>query len=213
MVIWDRFVMFLAAALFTLTQASGGSLGLAIIILSLSARLTLLPLTLRMARRAQERQTRLLALEPMIRKLKEKYRSDPRRLRDELIKLYREHGVGPLDPGTIFGAFLQLPIVYGLYTAIKRGLGEGGRFLWISNLARPDAILALLFGGLTYLVSTLNPAVPHEIRIVAALLPALVAIWFAWSVASGVGLYWATSSTVDLLQSALLRRSAKGHLL
>ena len=209
MLVWERFVMFLVAALFTLTQASGGSLGLAIIMLSFSVRLTLLPLTIRMARRAQERQARLLALEPMIRTLKATYRSDPQRLRAELIELYREHGCNPLDTWTIFGAFLQIPMVYGLYTAIKRGLGEGGRFLWIPNLARPDAILAMLFGGLTYLVSALNPGVPHEIRIVASLLPALVALWFAWNMASGVGLYWVTSSTVDVLQSALLRRSSK----
>ncbi|HEX4835117.1 MAG TPA: hypothetical protein VFW01_02155, partial [bacterium] len=71
MVIWDRFVMLLVAALFALAQAYG-SLGLAIIMLSFSARLALLPLTLRMVRRSQERQTKLLALEPAIRTLKAK---------------------------------------------------------------------------------------------------------------------------------------------
>lgn len=209
MVIWDRFVMLLVAALFALAQAYGG-LGPAIIMLSLSARLALLPLTLRMARRAQEQKAKLLALQPMIRAFEEKYRSDPRRLNAELIKLYRRHGYSPTDIRSIMDSLIQLPIVAGLYTAIRRGLGAGGRFLWISSLAHPDAILALLIGVLMYLAAILSPGMPHQIRFVAALLPALLTVYVAWNLASGLGLSWVTFSTVGILQTVLLHRRGIG---
>jgi YidC/Oxa1 family membrane protein insertase len=208
MILWDRFVMFLVAALFALAQAGGG-LGPAIIMLSLCVRLALLPLTLRMARRRQEQQTILLALEPMIRTLRAKYRSDPQRLRIELIKLYRRHGYNPMDMRNFLGELIQLPIVVGLYTAIKRGLGGGGRFLWISNLTQPDAILVLLIGVLTYLAAILSPGMPLQNRFVASFVPALLTVYFAWNLASGIGLYCATSTAVGMLESGLLRRRRK----
>lgn len=207
--IWEHFVGFLVAALFALAQAYGGSLGLAIITLSFAARLALLPFTLRLARRAQARQRKLLALQPKIRQLRAKYSSDPQRLNAELFRLFRRHGCSPLDSRSILGGLAQLPVGVGLYTAISRGLGEGGRFLWISNLARPDAILALLTGVLTYLASILSPDMPQQARAIATLIPALLAVYFVWNLASGVGLYWATSTAVGVLQSALALRNSK----
>src|SRR5574341_1262502 len=157
MAVWEHFVGLLGAALFVLAQAYGGNLGLAIITLSLCVRLTLLPVAIRLARRAEARQAKLLELQPEIRKLTARYRCDPRRLNAELFKLYRRHGLSLLDLRSFLGSLVQLPFGAGLYTAISRGLGEGGRFLWISNLARPDAILALLVGALAYVTSILIP--------------------------------------------------------
>jgi YidC/Oxa1 family membrane protein insertase len=206
MALWDQFVMLLVTTLFALAHTCGG-LGPAIIMLSLSARLAFLPLTVRMARRAQERQAILHALDPMIRTLKKKYRSDPRRLRAELVALYRRYGYSPVDMKSLADSAIQLPVVVGLYTAIKRSLGAGGRFLWISNLAQPDALLAALIGVLTYVAVILSPGMPQQIRLVAALLPALLAMYFAWTLASGLGLYWASFAAVGILESRFLRRS------
>lgn len=147
--------------------------------ISVAGRLVFLPLTLRMARRAQERAAKLHALEPMIRKLKTRYRTDPRRLRAELVDLYRRHGYSPLDMRSFADGLIQLPVVVGLYIAIRRSLGAGGRFLWISSLAQPDAPLALLIGVLTYLAAILSPGMPQQIRFAAALLPALLTMYIA----------------------------------
>jgi hypothetical protein len=37
----------------------------------------------------------------------------------------------------------QAPVRVALSSAIRRGLEAGGRFLWVEDLARPDAWLAL----------------------------------------------------------------------
>lgn len=208
MALWDHFVMLLVTALSALAQAYGG-LGPAIIVLSVSARLVFLPLSVRMARRSQDRQATFRSLEPMIRKLKTKYRSDPRRLQSEIADLYRRHGYSPVDTRNLADGVIQLPVVLGLYAAIKRSLSAGGRFLWMSNLAQPDAFLAILIGVLTYFAAILNPGVPQQIRLVAALLPALLTAFLAWNLASGIGLYWASFAAVGVLESGFFRRSLK----
>ena len=209
MVLWEHFVGFLVTALFVLAQAYGGSLGLAIITLSLCVRLTLLPVTIRLARRAEARQAKLLALQPDVRKLTARYRSDPQRLNTELFKLYRRHGLSLLDLRSFLGNLVQLPFGAGLYTAISRGLGEGGRFLWIANLARPDALLALLTGALAYATSILIPGTSLQSRLMIMLVPALLTVYALWNLASGIGLYWATSTIAGALQFAFVRRNPR----
>lgn len=209
MILWEGFVRFLIVVLFMLAQIFGGNLGLAIITLSVAVRLALLPLTVRVALHAQSQRAKLQALQPEIRELTVKYESDPQRLSAEMWKLYKRHGYTPFGKWNIIGGLAQLPIGVGLYSAISRGLGVGGRFLWISDLARRDAVLALLIGALTLLASILSPELPRQSRIIITLFPALITAYIAWSLASGIGLYWASSAAVGVLQVGLVRRNSK----
>jgi hypothetical protein len=53
---WDSFVEILRATIFSVAHLCGGSLGGGIMLVSAGVRLALLPLTLRLARRAREQQ-------------------------------------------------------------------------------------------------------------------------------------------------------------
>src|SRR5207253_55766 len=156
MVAWNAVVGFLAVVLSMLTTAYSGNLGFAIITLSLITRLALLPLTLRMARHAQAQQRILQTIKREIDELKAKYKSSPQKLGTELSKLYQKHGVKPIDGVNSLGLIVQLLLGAGVYSAIRRGLGAGGRFFWIRNLAQPDAILAVATGVLTGAASLLG---------------------------------------------------------
>ncbi len=214
MVLWTNFVEFLVMVLVTLSQAYGGNLGLAIITLSLVVRLALLPITLRSARRARERQARLKALEPEIEQLRRRYRSNPERLSQEMAKVYSRHGVRLSDRAGILGGLVQLPVFAGLYSAISHGIAAGGRFLWIGNLAQPDWVITIIIGVLTFAASAFNPDLPRNMRYLYTALPALLTVFLVWQFAAGLGLYWATSSSVSLLQTIMLRRRAtqKGQI-
>src|SRR3989475_11557234 len=207
MVAWNAFVGFLAVVLSMLTTAYGGNLGFAVITLSLITRLALLPLTLRMARHAQAQQRILQTIKCEVDGLKAKYKSSPQKLGAELSKLYQKHGVKPIDGINSAGLIVQLLLGAGVYSAIRRGLGAGGRFFWIRNLAQPGAILAVATGVLTAAASLLGPHLPQQSRIVAVF-PALATLLFAWRLASGVVLYWAASTAVSGLQSVLLNRKS-----
>jgi YidC/Oxa1 family membrane protein insertase len=209
MPIWSAFVDFLVMILVTLSQAYGGSLGLAIVTVSLGARLLLLPIMLKLARRAQKRQAKLLALQPEIEQINKRFRSNPERLSQEMSKLYSRRGVSMVDSAGLLGGLAQLPVFAGLYWAISQGLGVGGRFLWIGSLAQPDLALTMLVAGITLLTGMLTPDLPPATRNLYALLPTVVTVVLIWQLAAGLGLYWATSSAVGLLQTIILRRTAK----
>lgn len=204
---WNGFVGLLSGVLSLLTTAYGGNLGFAIIALSLITRLALLPLTLRMARQAQAQQRILQTMKREIDDLKATYKASPQKLGAELSKLYQKHGVKPIDGLNSLGLIIQLLLGTGVYSAIRRGLGAGGRFLWIRNLAQPNVILAVATGVVTAVASWLGPHLPQQSRVAMAALPALVTLVFAWRLASGVVLYWAASTAVSGFQGFLLNRS------
>ena len=205
---WNGFVGLLSVVLSLLTTAYGGNLGFAIITLSLITRLALLPLTLRMARHAQAQQRILQTLKREIAELKAKYKSSPQKLGAKLSRLYQKHGVKPIDGVNSIGLILQLLLSVGVYSAIRRGLGAGGRFLWIRNLAQPNTILVIATGVLTAAASLLGSHLPQQSRVAVVVLPALVTLLFALRLASGVVLYWAASTAVSGLQGFLLNRKA-----
>lgn len=192
------------ALLELLAAATGGSVGWAVVLVSLALRLALLPLTVRMARRA-ERQRRLLAsLEPQLDRLKRRYEKDPARLGAETLALYRAHGVRPVDGVSIGALLVQLPLVSALYSAIARGLGAGQRFLWIADLARPDTVLVAATGVLTFVASRLGP--PEAARPALALFAAGLTVALLWRLSAALGLYWAASTAVGAVQALWLRR-------
>ena len=96
--------------------ASIGAYGLAIMILTVIVRLILAPLfhlQLRLSRRSMEQQKRVA---PQLAELRKKYKNDPQKQQQEMMALYREHGINPL--GGLSGclpALLQFPILTGLY--------------------------------------------------------------------------------------------------
>ena len=200
---WHSFVGLLSVILSLLTTAYGGNLGFAIITLSIATRLLLLPVTLRMARHAQAQQK---ILQGSIDAVKARYKNSPAKLAPELSKLYEKHGVKPIDGANLVGMVAQVFVGVGVYAAIRRGIGAGGRFFWIRNLAQPNAILAVVTAILSAAASVLGPHLPHQSRAALTLLPAVFTLFLAWRLASGVVLYWAATTAVSGLQGLLLRR-------
>ena len=203
---WNDLVGGLAGLLCALSQIYGGNLGLAILTVSVIVRLALLPLTLRMARHAREQQKLLFKLKDEIARLRKKHKADPRRLASETAELYRKHGVKPMGKGNLAGALVQFLVGAGLYSAIRRNLCSGGRFLWIRNLSQPDALLAVLTGAITFLASAIGQHLPEHNRVLTTVIPAIMTVILAWRLSSAVVLYWAASATTNGLQAFILRR-------
>lgn len=204
--LWSLFVGSIQAGLFVLAHLYGGNVGLAIITLSFVVRLALLPLTLRIARRSQKQQMRLQEIQPELQRLKERYRNQPEKLSQKTMELYKAHGIRMLDGTGLLGSFVQLPVFAGLFSAIKQGVGNGGRFLWIADISQPDIFLALIIAALTFASSLLSPNPQPQARSLSLILPAVLTLFFVWRLSAGLGLYWAASSLVGLLQAALMRR-------
>ena len=96
--------------------AVGRSWGLAIIGLTVLVRLVLLPLTMKQFRSMQKMQ--LIA--PQMKEVQAKYKDDKQRQSEEMMKLYKEHGVNPF--ASCLPLVLQLPVLISLFYALRENL-------------------------------------------------------------------------------------------
>jgi YidC/Oxa1 family membrane protein insertase len=195
----------LLALIVYLAQQFGGSTGWAIVALSLSIRVALLPLTLRLSRRAMRNQEIIRTLQPEIEALKTRFEKKPEKLFEEIRILYRRHDYKPFDLPAVIGAFLQLPIFGMLYRAIGSALVSGQRFYWIRSLAAPDVCLTVIVLVLTAASGYFLPSISDGGRRTMIAIQVGITFFIVWKLAAGFGLYWASSSAVGLVQTLWLR--------
>ncbi len=130
----------------------GTSYVLAIFIFTLIVRLLILPLNIKSAKSTQGMQK----IQPEVKKLQEKYKNDPQKMNEEVMKLYKENNVSLA--GGCLPSLIPLPILMALYWVFMgiKGL-DNVPFLWLKNLGGPDQyyILPVLAALSTYLPSYL----------------------------------------------------------
>jgi YidC/Oxa1 family membrane protein insertase len=206
---WAQFVDLIYALLVVVSTALGGSMGWAIAVVSFAVRVALLPLTLRVAYRGLETRAAFRHLEPELKRIRARYKKDQARLLEETARLSQKHGIKLADGRSLFSMILQLPIFVGLFGAIQRGLGEGGSFLWIRNIATPDLPLAAICALLTALSSWLAPEVPASQRVPMVLLSAVLTVFFLSRLAAGLSIYALAQGVVGLGQAVLVQRRAR----
>ena len=113
---------------------------LAIISLTILVRGCLFPISRKQAISA----ARMKDLQPQLTALKEKFGDDKEKMARAQMELWRKNKINPV--GGCLPLFLQLPIFVGLYTALNSAVDlRLQSFLWIENLAGPDAIYRLPF--------------------------------------------------------------------
>jgi len=130
----------------------GISYVLAIVIFTLIIRIIILPLNIKAAKSTQGMQK----IQPQVKKLQEKYKSDPQKMNEEVMKLYKENNVSVA--GGCLPSLLPLPVLMALYWVFMgiEGL-DGVSFLWLNDLGGPDKyyILPVLAAISTFLPSYL----------------------------------------------------------
>jgi YidC/Oxa1 family membrane protein insertase len=204
---WDALLELFRVLLFSLTQLYGGSLGLAIITLSLLVRLALLPWTMRVGRRALAMQRTLQKIQPELQKLQKRYRNDPIQLDRAIQERYKTHGIRPMRDSGLIAGILQSPFMIGVFMVIRQGLEVNQGFLWIANLSRPDVLLALAVTAMGGLMTAVTPTASNAASLrFAIMVSAVITFVMVSRVAAGVALYWGVSSAVGVLQGVILRR-------
>jgi YidC/Oxa1 family membrane protein insertase len=207
---WDSFVEAIRLSMFVAGQACNGSLGAGILLVALTLRLLLLPLTVRLAVRARIHQTRMAALAPELERLRRRYAKDPMRYWQEAREAMRRHGIRPADPAALLGVLVQAALLFALFAAVRTGIGRGVPFLWIKDLAKADlglAILVTVLTGASIATATASGASHNQTQ--AMLIVAVVGTGlFLWSTASAVALSVGAGAAVSMLQNWLIARRA-----
>jgi YidC/Oxa1 family membrane protein insertase len=112
------------------------SYGLSIILLTVVVRGMMFPISRKQAYLSM----RMQELAPELKKVQEKYKTDPKGRNEAVMDLYRKHNVHPL--GGCLPLFLQLPVFMGLYYALQESVHFRLQpFLWIKSLAAPDMLV------------------------------------------------------------------------
>jgi YidC/Oxa1 family membrane protein insertase len=112
--------------------------GLAILALTTIIKLTLWPIQ----NRANRSMRQMAALNPKMQELREKYKDDPTRMNQELMKLYKQYGINPV--GGCLPMMIQIPIFFGLFKMLGQAVElRNAKFLWVKDLSQPDTIAHL----------------------------------------------------------------------
>lgn len=205
---WAAFVEVLRAAIFGAAHVCGGSLGGGILLVSSVVRIALLPLTLKLARRAREQQAKLATLKPELDAIQRRYAHDVRRMMQETRAVQEKNGIRMFTPATIVGYAIQSPLLGGLLAAVRKGLGSKVRFLWIADLARPDLTLLLGIAALTAwgVSGSATPSTQASQQNIMMLAAVGLTMFFLWSASSALALSWGAGSAVSVLQNWILNR-------
>ena len=201
--VWAWWVGGLATALDTISSQGGLSSGWSIVLLTLAVRVALLPLTLAVARRADRTRRIMAGLKPEIEALRERFKDDPRTLATETLALQRTRGVRLFDRLILANIASQTLFGLGMFRLLGK-TGAASRFLWISNIALPDTVLALVTGTIMFLAIALAPGSQGQISWMMAMIPAVITVISLLSLPSAVGIYWAVSNGVSLAQAIYL---------
>ena len=92
------------------------SYGLSIVLFTIFIRILLLPFAIKQQKSMADMQK----IQPLINKIKEKYKNDKEKFNQEMMKIYKEHNVNPA--GGCLPLIIQLPIIFGLYRVIYQPL-------------------------------------------------------------------------------------------
>jgi len=115
--------------------------GYVLILFSFAVKLLVYPLT----KKSYQSTAAMQQLQPEIAALKDKHSSNPQKLNQATMKLYKEKGVNPL--GGCLPMLLQMPLLFALFQVFRTTIElRAEPFVWwIKDLSAPDAVFTLPF--------------------------------------------------------------------
>lgn len=129
---------------------------IALILLSIIIKLITMPLSIRQSQNMAKTQ----AIQPKIEEIQKKYGNDSMTIARKTQELYKEEKISPT--GGCLPLLIQMPILLAMFRVVRDpmvyvftepGLYESinKSFLWVSNIAQPDLIMAAVSGIASFL--------------------------------------------------------------
>jgi YidC/Oxa1 family membrane protein insertase len=186
-----------------------GSWGLAIVLLTVTVRMALLPLTLPQIKSS----IAMRRLKPELDVLNKKFEGDQQAKMLATSQLYKKHGVNPLSG--CLPALLQMPVWFALYTSLQTAIElYHERFMFWSDLSAPDPryILPLVLGGTMFLQQKVTPMQmdPAQQKVFTYFMPAMFTVFMLF-LPVGLGVYMLTNSVLGIVQTVAVERYMKSQ--
>lgn len=194
--------------------------GMAIIFLTILVKIALFYPTHKGMVASKRMQMQMAKMAPVLESLKKTYKSEPAKLQQETMRLYKEHGVNPLS-GCIL-MFPQMFIMIALYGALNGAFElRGAAFFgpWI-DLSAPDPsyILVPLMGASMWLQQKMTPVNTATMsedqaqmqKMMTTMMPLMFTVMgfiFQWP--TGLLLYWSVSNVFGIGQQWYVNKTVK----
>ena len=196
--------------------------GVSIIILTVLIKIIFWPLSHKSFKSMKEMQK----LQPLMAKIREKYKGDREQMQRELMGLYKTYKVNPM--GGCLPILIQIPVFFALYRILANSieLRHAPFMLWITDLSAPDRllnfsfsipfmsppygipVLTLLMGASMFIQQKMSPAPgdPAQAKVMMYL-PIIFIVMFI-NLPSGLVLYWLINNILSIMQQYyLLKRT------
>ena len=191
--------------------------GICLIIFAAIIQVITSPLT----KKTYESSRKMQEIQPLVKKIQEKYKDDAQKMNQEVMKIYREKGVNPL--GGCLPLLLQMPLLMAIFSVFRDTIEFRGAsfFLWINDLSQPDilfhlpfniplygdhvAFLPILMGISIFLTQKLSMATadPSQKPIMYIMNGVFVLIFNGFP--SGLNLYYTVYNLLNYYQQKIIR--------
>lgn len=202
------FAVAIRTAFVWMHETLGLHYGLAIIAFGILIRLLLWPLN----QKAMRSMTAMQAIQPEMQALQARYKEDPQRLQQEMLKLYKEHKVNPF--GGCWPMLIPYPFLIAVFFVLQNTIElRGVSFLWMPDLSRADPLyiipvfMALSMFGLSK-IGQMGIAPNPQAKMMMYVLPVVFGVMFA-NFASGLNLYYAVQNVASIPQQWLIMKERK----
>jgi YidC/Oxa1 family membrane protein insertase len=183
--------------------------GWAIIILTIFIKLIFFPLSAA----SYKSMARMKEVQPRLLQMKEQYKSDPQKLNQAMMAMYKQEKINPL--GGCLPVLIQIPVFISLYWVLLLSVEmRGAPWLgWIHDLSKPDTLLSDLVGlsipiGILpiimavsmFIQTKLNPTPPDPIQAKVMLYMPLAFSLMFFFFPSGLVLYYIVNNVLSIGQ-------------
>lgn len=182
--------------------------GLAIIVLTFFLKFLFYPLT----RQAAISMKRMSKLQPEMTKIREKFKDDPQRMQQEIMRFMSLHKVNPMKG--CLPILPQIPVFFAFYRVLSTSLElrHAPFFGWIHDLSSADPyyITPLLLGVAMFFQQKLTPSsgLDKNQERIMMLLPIFFTVMML-TLPAGMVIYMLTNTIISIAQQQWLNRKLK----
>ena len=184
-----------------------GNYAAAILALTTIIKLVLWPIQ----NRANRSMRQMAALSPKMQELREKYKDDPTRMNQEVMKLYKSYGINPV--GGCLPMVIQIPIFFGLFKMLGQAVElRNAKFLWVKDLSQPDTvghlpflgwpinIIPLCMAATQIWLMQMTPKTGDATQRRVMMFTPLIFLFICYNFAAALALYYTTQNLFSILQ-------------
>jgi YidC/Oxa1 family membrane protein insertase len=181
--------------------------GLAILALTAVVKLVLWPIQ----NKANRSMQRMALLSPKMQELRDKYKDDPTRMNQELMKLYKQYGINPV--GGCLPMMIQIPIFFGLFKMLGQAVElRNAKFLWVKDLSQPDTIahlpllgwpiniIPLCMAATQVWLMAMTPKTGDPTQRRVMMFMPLIFLFICYNFAAALALYYTAQNLFSILQ-------------